>query len=106
MAVKRTGQLGFADAALAGFVGNASLERLNGLVKWYRFEKVMSHFRDDGPGRPGYPVLVLFRALLLQSLYGLSDRELEEALADRLSFKRFVGLSLEDAVPDHTVLNR
>jgi len=31
-----------------------------------------------GPGRPGYPVLVLFRALLLQSLYGLSDRELEE----------------------------
>jgi len=58
------------------------------------------------PGRPGYPVLVLFRALLLQSLYGLSDRELEDALADRLSFKRFVGLSLEDATPDHTVLNR
>jgi IS5 family transposase len=36
--------------------------------------------------------LVLFRAQLLLSLYGLSDRELEEALADRLSFKRFVGL--------------
>ena len=50
--------------------------------------------------------LVLFRALLLQSLYGLSDRELEEALGDRLSFKRFVGLSLEDTAPDHTVLNR
>jgi IS5 family transposase len=49
--------------------------------------------------------LVLFRALLLQSLYGLSDRELEEALADRLSL-RFVGLSLEDTAPDHTVLNR
>jgi hypothetical protein len=61
--------------------------------------------RDEGsPGRPGYPVLVLFRALLLQSLYGLSERELEEALGDRLSFKRFVGLSLEDATPDHTVL--
>jgi len=49
---------------------------------------------------------VLFRAVLLQSLYGLSERELEEALGDRLSFKRFVGLSLEDATPDHTVLNR
>ena len=49
---------------------------------------------------------MLFRALLLQSLYGLSDRELEEALADRLSFRRFVGLSLEETVPDHTVLNR
>jgi IS5 family transposase len=106
MAVKRTGQLGFADAAVFGVGWNASLDRLNGLVKWYRFEKVVGHLRDDGPGRPGYPVLVLFRALLLQSLYGLSDRELEEALGDRLSFRRFIGLGLEEAVPDHTVLNR
>lgn len=51
-------------------------------------------------------MLVLFRALLLRSLYGLSEREFEEALGDRLSFKRFVGLSLEDATPDHTVLSR
>jgi len=107
MAVKQTGQLGFVDALLGEMVGaNASLERLNGLVKWYRFEKVMGHLRDDGPGRPGYPVLVLFRSLLLQALYGLSERELEEALLDRLSFRRFVGLSLQETVPDHTVLNR
>lgn len=107
MAVKQTGQLGFVDALVGEKVGaNASLERLNGLVKWYRFEKVLGHLRDAGPGRPGYPVLVLFRALLLQALYGLSERELEEALLDRLSFRRFVGLSLEEAVPDHTVLNR
>lgn len=107
MSIKRTGQLGFADAAVAGLgSGSSSLDRLHGLVKWYRFEKVLGHLRDDGPGRPGYPVLVLFRALLLQSLYGLSDRELEEALGDRLSFRRFAGLSLEEAVPDHTVLNR
>jgi IS5 family transposase len=108
MAVKRTGQLGFVDALLpvkAG--GNAPLDRLDGLVKWYRFEKLLAHLRDeDGPGRPGYPVLVLFKALLLQALYGLSERELEEALNDRLSFRRFAGLSLEEAVPDHTVLNR
>ena len=55
---------------------------------------------------PGYTPLVMFKALLLQALYGLSERELEEALRDRLSFRRFVGLSLEEAVPDHTVLNR
>jgi len=48
----------------------------------------------------------MFKALLLQSLYGLSDAELEEALSDRLSFRRFVGLSLEDATPDHTTLCR
>ena len=51
-------------------------------------------------------MLVLFRALVLQSLYGLSDRELEEALKDRISFRRFVGLSLEETVPDHSALNR
>jgi IS5 family transposase len=108
MAVKRTGQLGFVDALMpmkGG--GNTPLDRLNGLVKWYRFEKLIAHLRDaDGCGRPGYPALVLFKALLLQALYGLSDRELEEALNDRFSFQRFVGLSLEDAVPDHSVLNR
>jgi IS5 family transposase len=108
MAVKQTGQPSFVEALLPKGAGaNSALERLASLVKWYRFEKLLAHLRDEaGPGRPGYPVLVLFRALLLQSLYGLSDRELEEALGDRLSFKRFVGLSLEDAAPDHTVLNR
>src|SRR6202000_277159 len=107
MAVKQTGRPSFMEALLPKGAGaNAALDRLAGLVKWYRFEKLLAHLRDDGPGRPGYPVLVLFRALLLQSLYGLSDRELEDALGDRLSFKRFVGLSLEDRTPDHTVLNR
>ncbi|MBB4421600.1 IS5 family transposase [Bradyrhizobium sp. CIR48] len=108
MAVKRTGQPSFVEALMPKGAGaNAALDRLAGLVKWYRFEKLIGHLRDEGsPGRPGYPVLVLFRAVLLQSLYGLSERELEEALGDRLSFKRFVGLSLEDAAPDHTVLNR
>ena len=108
MAVKRTGQPSFVEALMPKGAGaNVALDRLAGLVKWYRFEKLIGHLRDEGgPGRPGYPVLVLFRAVLLQSLYGLSERELEEALGDRLSFKRFVGLSLEDATPDHTVLNR
>jgi len=107
MAVKRTGAPSFVDALLSTKGGAGPLDRLQGLVKWYRFEKVIGHLRDEaGPGRPGYPVLVLFKALLLQSLYGLSDRELEEALDDRLSFRRFSGLSLEEPVPDHTVLNR
>ena len=95
MSVKRTGQPSFVDALMPPGVGvNEPLERLTGLVKWYRFEKVLGHLRDEeSPGRPGYPVLLLFRALLLQSLYGLSERELEDALNDRLSFKRFVGPS-------------
>jgi IS5 family transposase len=90
-----------------GLGKNEALDRIGSLVKWYRFEKLLAHLRsDDTPGRPGYPVLLLFRALLLQSLYGLSERELEDALNDRLSFKRFVGLNIEEPAPDHTVLCR
>lgn len=107
MAVKRTGQLSFVDALLPqGAGGSGRLDRLTALVKWYRFEKRLAGLRSEGPGRAGYAPLVMFKALLLQSLYGLSDAELEEALGDRLSFRRFVGLGLEDAVPDHTTICR
>ncbi|MEI9419521.1 IS5 family transposase [Mesorhizobium sp. Cs1321R2N1] len=108
MAVKRTGQMSFIEAFLGNkAVGSSGiLDRIESLVKWYRFEKLLGGLNHGGPGHPGWPALVLFKALLLQSLYGLSDRELEEALADRLSFRRFVGLALDETVPDHTVLNR
>jgi IS5 family transposase len=48
----------------------------------------------------------MFKALLLQQWYGLSDPGLEEAICDRLSFQRFLGLSLADPVPDETRICR
>jgi IS5 family transposase len=105
MSIKRTGQLGFSDAVIGGRE-NGPLQRIGGLVRWYRFDRLLGGLRDAGPGRAAWPVLVLFKALLVGALYGLSERELEEALGDRLSFRRFVGLSYEEAVPDHTSLNR
>jgi IS5 family transposase len=107
MAVKSTGQFSFVEALapqLASGVGR--LDRLHGLVKWYRFEKVLAVLRDGGSGRPAYPPLLMFKVLLLQSLYGLSDAETEEALIDRLSFRRFVGVALTDRVPDHSTICR
>jgi len=44
--------------------------------------------------------------LLLQQWYSLSDPQMEEALGDRLSFRRFVGLGLQDATPDHSTISR
>lgn len=99
--------MSFVEALLPqGLKGSGRLDRLDELVKWYRFEKVLAKVRQEGPGRPGYRPVLMFKALLLQSLYGLSDAELEEALCDRLSFRRFVGLGLEDETPDHTTLCR
>ena len=47
-------------------------------------------------GRPSYPPLTMVKILLLQQWYTLSDTLMEEALDDRISFRRFVGLGLED----------
>lgn len=107
MAVKSTGQFSFVDALAPQMSsGTGRLDRLHELVKWYRFEKLLSRLRDQGAGRPAYPPLAMFKILLLQSLYGLSDAETEEAMGDRLSFRRFVGLALTDAVPDHSTICR
>jgi len=51
-------------------------------------------------GRPPYDAVLMFRVLVLQTLYTLSDDQAEYQLRDRLSFMRFAGLSLSDAVPD------
>lgn len=107
MSVKSTGQMSFIEALLpGGLAGSARLDRLHELVKWYRLEKLFKGLRSEGPGAPGYQPVLMFKGLLLQSLYGLSDAELEEAIVDRLSFRRFVGLGLQDEVPDHTTFCR
>jgi IS5 family transposase len=107
MAVRSGGQFSFVEALAPHLAsGSGRLDRLHALVKWYRFEKVLASLREGGSGRPAYPPLLMFKALLLQSLYGLSDAEIEEALIDRLSFRRFVGLSLTEAVPDHSTICR
>jgi IS5 family transposase len=101
------GQLSLAEALIGRRLGsNARLERIDELMRWYRFEKLLAPLHAAPVGRPAYPPLVMFKALLLQQWYGLSDADLEEALADRLSFRRFLGLGLEGAIPDHTTLCR
>lgn len=101
------GQLSLSEALMSSRVGrNEALERLTDQVKWYRFEKLLRGLEPQEAGRPPIDVLLMFKALLLQQWYRLSDAELEEALNDRMSFRRFVGLSLEDAAPDHTTLCR
>eukprot|EP01035_Chromulina_nebulosa_P021079 gene21079-27314_t len=58
--------------------------------------------RSDGSkgGRPPYDPVLMFKILILQSLYTLSDDATEFQVRDRLSFMRFLRLGLEDPVPD------
>ena len=57
-------------------------------------------------GRPSYPPLTMVKVLLLEQWYNLSDPQMEEALGDRISFRRFVGLGLQDDTPDHSTISR
>jgi len=81
------------------------LDRLAAGLDWQPIQTLLGP-RTQGPGAPGYPPLVLLRALMLGLWYDLSDPALEAAIADRLSFRRFCGLSLTDPVPDHSTLWR
>lgn len=86
---------------------NERLDKIAAAVKWYRFEKLLRRGKADaGPGRPPWDGLLMLKVLLLQLWYDLSDQHAEDALNDRISFRRFCGLSLEDAAPDHTCICR
>lgn len=85
---------------------NERLSRIALLIDWSAIEAIVGKLRDGAVGRPPYPALVMVKALYLQALYDLSDPGLEEALLDRLSFRRFCGLSLDDGTPDETTILR
>jgi IS5 family transposase len=104
---RELGQLSLADGLVEGAAGrNRQLDRIASLVDWAGFERLLGEVYAAPVGRPSYGPLVLLRCTLLQQWYGLSDPGLEEALSDRLSLRRFVGLALADPVPDHSTLSR
>jgi transposase, IS5 family len=104
---RELGQLSLADGVVDGGAGrNRQLERIAALVEWPAFERLLGGVYAAPVGRPSYGPVVLLKCLLLQQWYRLSDPGLEEALSDRLSFRRFVGLALADPVPDHSTLSR
>lgn len=105
---QRTGQGSLAEVLVSRSSRRAAgrLDRIATLIDWDAVAAILSELRQARTGRPAYPPVVMMRALLLAQWYRLSDPELEEALADRLSFRRFVGLSMQDRVPDETTLCR
>ena len=80
------------------------LERLAAVVDFELFrpelDAAFGHSDRAKGGRPPYDPVLMFRILVLQSLYTLSDDQAEYPLRDRLSFMRFAGLALHDPVPD------
>ena len=106
MAERRIGQLSFTDGLVnEAALANAPLQRMAELVDWPAIEALLSGLRSGSMGAPGYPSLALFKALLLSNGMGCPIRGLRKRV-DRLSFRRFLGLSLIEPVPDHSTLWR
>jgi len=85
------------------------LDDVNRLIDWKPIEKILrKKYRKvaSADGRPAYPPVPMFKLLLLQRWYGLSDPGLEDALYDRISFIRFSGFSLGSTLPDHSTICR
>lgn len=84
------------------------LTQLNQLVPWETFRPILRRIhekpRKSNAGRKATDVLLLFKMLVLQKLYNISDEELEYQVNDRLSFMQFLGLGIEDTVPDATTV--
>ncbi len=84
------------------------LERLAAAVDFelFRAELEAALQRSDRSkgGRPPYDPVLMFKVLVLQTLYTLSDEQAEYQLKDRLTFMRFVGLALHEPVPDATTI--
>src|SRR5476649_1588579 len=108
------GQLGFfdADTRLAALSAKGDpLEAIDRLVPWESFRGDIEAAvltpeaeRKSMAGRKPIDAIVLFRMLILQSLYNLSDEQIEYQVRDRLSFTRFLTSGIEDCIPDGTTL--
>ena len=107
-------QMGFFDVdkrlSMLSLKGDP-LEAISKLMPWEKFrgdiEAVVltaEESRKSKAGRKPIDGLVLLRMLVLQSLYNLSDDQIEYQVRDRLSFTRFLGLGIEDSIPDGTTL--
>ena len=86
------------------------LERLDRMIPWEEFRPVLARVREkerkSKAGRRPFDLVLMFKTLVLQSLYNISDEQLEFQIRDRLSFMRFLGLRIEDRVPDATTVWR
>lgn len=81
------------------------LSDLEPLIEWEAFRPIFQDFyrnNSDKGGRPNIDPVVMVKLLVLQSLYNLSDPELERQVTDRISFRKFIGFTAQ--IPDFSTV--
>jgi IS5 family transposase len=105
------GQMGFFDLSTRYeqlSTQGDPLEKLNAIMDWKIFlpqiNREFEKARKSRAGRKPFNRLMMFKILVLQGLYNLSDAQTEYQIKDRLSFMRFLGLNLGDDIPDEKTI--
>lgn len=84
------------------------LKALNDVIDWSVFEPILTkglrQQKTSNAGRPSYDAVLMFKVLILQSLYNLADAQTEFQIRDRFTFLRFLGLTPESRVPDEKTI--
>ena len=84
------------------------LKELNSLIKWEEYRPLLEEYfptvKSEKGGRPRMDPLMMFKVLILEKLYDLSDRTMEYQIADRLSFQRFLGIQSTEGIPDEKTI--
>lgn len=106
MSWKNLTQNSFSDALTSHHSAIEELDAVHDIINWKQIQKPLSSLYQGKRGAPSYPPLMLFKILILQAWYGLSDPAMEKQLARDLMFRRFIDLSLSEAVPDHSTIWR
>lgn len=100
-------QLNIVDSLVQKQVNlNNKLDTISKIIQWNNFDEILQTIYSNKRGRPSFPPVYMFRILILQQWYNLSDYEMEASLDDRLSFRRFSGFGLGDKIPDHSTISR
>jgi IS5 family transposase len=84
------------------------LQKLNEVIDWESFRHILKRIfskEAKGPGgRPPYDYVMMFKILILQRLYNISDAQTQYQILDRQSFMRFLGLGLHSSIPDEKTI--
>jgi IS5 family transposase len=99
-------QLSFVEALLYKQLPEDKLSQINNMIDWQPFEKILSKLHPSKEGRPAYNPLQMFKILIIQQMYKHSDPEMEKMLYVNNSYRRFVGLTGTERVPDYSTICR
>jgi Transposase and inactivated derivatives, IS5 family len=111
MKLEKSGNMTFFESYMGQIKTRRSefFKKVNSIIDWRWLERELDKVYKKGQsvdGRPSYPSIVLFKMLLIEMWYDMSDVECEDFVKDSVSARIFLDLELNQPIPDHSTISR